>query len=59
MFDPYNTWFLDMQVNDRKTFHFTHDPRGDQDSLGQELEWQEYRGYVFDPDTMTARPKTP
>lgn len=56
MFDLYNTWFLDQQIYAGKTFHFSHPPINDGTFLGQELAWLEYRGYRYDPETMTAVP---
>ena len=57
MFDLYNKWFLEEQIYAGKTFHFASDPRGDFGYLGQELQWLRYRGYVLDPETMTAIPR--
>lgn len=57
MFDLFNKPFLDDAIQHGKSFTFSHNPQGDLGFLGQEIEYLEFRGYIFDKATMTAIPK--
>lgn len=57
MFSLFNEEFLDEGINAGKTFHFSHNPKGDTGALGQEYEYLVNNGYKWNPDTMTMVPK--
>ncbi|MDD3205235.1 MAG: hypothetical protein PHS74_05810, partial [Lachnospiraceae bacterium] len=54
MFKLFNESFLDDGINAGKTFQFSHDPRFDTASLGEELKYLEQHGYVYDVGSMSA-----
>ena len=57
MFKLFNEAFLDDCINEGKTFQFSHNPIGDQRSLGQEFQYLLENNYEWNPLTMTMSPK--
>ena len=55
MFQLFNEAFLEDGINEGKVFHFSHNPVGDMDSLGQEFRYLLANGYKWDPITMTMK----
>ena len=57
MFELFNKPAIDDAILSGKTIRFSQDPVGDLKMLGQELEYIQLQGYIYDPISMTAIPK--
>ena len=57
MFKLFNEPFLDDGINAGKTFYFSHNPKGDQGSLGMEFKYLEKNGYGWKNKPFSMQPK--
>ena len=57
MFKLFNEAFLDDGINAGKTFHFSHNPINDTDSLGKEYQYLLKNNYKWDAGSMTMKPR--
>lgn len=57
MFKVFNESFLDDGINAGKIFQFSHNPVGDEGTLGKEFEYLKANNYKWNSSTLTMEPR--